>query len=221
VLRGINLEVPKQKVTFVVGRSGAGKSVLARCCLGLLRIDAGEIWVNEQRIDSWPEKQLLPFRSLYPYVVQNAALLDWLDILNNVAVPLRLAARLPRKTALLRAEETIAELGLEKFSNLLPKQVGPGIRKIVSIARALALRPPMILYDEPTTGLDALAARQVDQVIRTAVQKGGTALVISHDLNSVRHNADQVFVLENGQARCFCSVEFFLKQLEQGMKVFN
>jgi len=198
VLRGVTLEIPRGGVTFVVGRSGAGKSVLSRCCVGLMRIDAGEVHVAGERIDAWPERKLSELRRRVPYVVQGSALLDWMTLVENVCVPLVGGLGLSAKEARHRAEEALGKVGLADLADRSPQEVGPGARKRASIARALALRPEAVLYDEPTTGLDPAAARGVDDVIRSLASEGTTALVVSHDLGSIERIADRVAVLDEG-----------------------
>ncbi len=199
VLRGVDLEVPRGGVTFVVGQSGAGKSVLARCCVGLLKVDAGEVLVGGEPITALPERRLHALRRRVPYVVQGSALLDWLDLQENVAVPLRRSLSLSAQDAQRRASAALAAVGLLELAGRSPAEVGPGARKRASIARALALEPVAVLYDEPTTGLDAAAARQVDGAIRAAADRGTTALVVSHDLASLELIADRVALLDEGK----------------------
>jgi len=198
VLAGVDLTVPREGVTAVVGRSGAGKSVLARICVGLLRADAGEVQVAGESIGRWPEHRLNELRRRVPYVVQGSALLDWLTLIENVAVPLARALGLPRGEALARAGHALEKVGLAEVGRRLPPQLGPGDLKRASIARALALEPEAILYNEPTTGLDVGAARQVDRLLRETAEAGAASLVVSHDLTSIRLVADRVAVLDQG-----------------------
>lgn len=199
VLRGVDLHVPRGGVTFVVGRSGAGKSVLARCCAGLLRLDTGEVFVGGEPIGRWPERRLRALRRRIPYVVQGSALLDWLDLRGNVALPLQRGLGLGAEEAERRAGAALEAVGLSDLAARAPPEVGPGARKQASIARALALEPEAVLYDEPTTGLDAGAARRVDRLIRAAADRGTSALVVSHDLASLELIADRVALLDEGR----------------------
>ena len=209
VLEGIELEVRKGSVTFVVGRSGAGKSVLSRCCVGLLRVDEGEVWVGGERIDAWPERRLRALRRRVPYVVQGPALLDWLDLRQNVAVPLSRALGLGAREAERRAEVARSAVGLCALATRAPPEVGPGARKRASIARALALEPEAVLYDEPTAGLDPAAARAVDRLIQSAADQGTTAVVVSHDLASLRRIAQRVALLDGGRIAFFGDADQF------------
>jgi len=194
----VDLEIPGGGVTFVVGRSGAGKSVLSRCCVGLMRVDAGQVHVDGERIDAWPERRLNELRRRVSYVVQGSALLDWMSLADNVCVPLVRGLGLLPGQARERALAALAKVGLADLADRSPQEVGPGARKRASIARALALAPRAVLYDEPTTGLDPAAARGVDDVIRDLANQGTTALVVSHDLASIERIADRVAVLDDG-----------------------
>ncbi len=215
VLEGVDLEVPARGVTFVIGRSGAGKSVLSRCCVGLMRVDSGEVWVDGARIHGWPERKLTELRREVPYVVQGSALLDWLTLAQNVEVPLVRGFGFQLAEAEERARDALVRVDLGELSEKCPPEVGPGVRKQVAIARALALRPKAVLYDEPTTGLDAEAARRVDRLIREAADAGTTALVVSHDLTSLKDVAERVAVLDEGVIAFHGTVPEFLERREE------
>ncbi|MGC4113684.1 MAG: ATP-binding cassette domain-containing protein [Myxococcales bacterium] len=215
VLAGVNLELPSGGVTFVVGRSGAGKSVLSRCCVGLMRVDAGEVHVDGERIDQWPERKLNELRRRVSYVVQGSALLDWMSLVDNVCVPLVRGLEIKPVEARERAHAALAKVGLSDLADRSPQEVGPGARKRASIARALALAPKAVLYDEPTTGLDPAAARGVDDVIRELANQGTTALVVSHDLASIERISDRVALLDEGVIAFHGpGTEFFAKREE-------
>jgi len=215
ILAGVDLEIPGGGVTFVVGRSGAGKSVLSRCCVGLMRVDAGEVYFDGERIDEWPERRLNELRRRVPYVVQGSALLDWMSLSDNVCVPLVRGLGLGPGQARERAEAALAKVGLSDLAPRAPQEVGPGARKRASIARALALEPEAVLYDEPTTGLDPAAARGVDDVIRALAGQGTTALVVSHDLASIERIADRVALLDDGVIAFHGTSREFFDQREQ------
>lgn len=215
VLAGVDLHVPRDGVTFVVGRSGVGKSVLSRCCVGLLRVDAGEVHVGGERVDQLPERALTRLRRRVPYVVQGSALLDWMDLRANVALPLIRALGLPEAEAFERADRALEQVGLAEVASKMPPDLGPGDRKRASIARALALEPEAILFDEPTTGLDAAAARRVDRLIRQTADRGTAALVVSHDLDSIRLVADRVAVLDDGVIGFVGEAERFFEAAEE------
>lgn len=195
VLANFTARLPTRGVTFVVGRSGAGKSVLCRLAVGLLRADAGAIELLGQRVDRLGERELERLRARAPYLVQGPALLDWLPVLDNVALPLR-----GRPDATDRARAALDRLGLTPFERRLPTELGPGIRKRAAIARALVLEPELLILDEPTTGLDRIAAAQVNEAIAALRQMGLGALVVSHDYRALGELADRVLVVSAGAA---------------------
>ncbi|MGQ0504002.1 MAG: ABC transporter ATP-binding protein [Myxococcaceae bacterium] len=202
VLRGLSAEIPLQGVTYVVGRSGSGKSVLCRLAVGLLRPDAGEVELLDERVDQMPERSLRRLRAQVPYLVQGPALLSWRTVLQNVA--------LACDGDTVRATKALEQLGLDELSSQLPTQLGPGAQKRVAIARALALRPRFMLLDEPTTGLDRGAAKQVNQTIAQLRREGLGALVVSHDYASLEQVADNVLMVSAGEVAFFGSAREFL-----------
>lgn len=193
VLTGFTAEIPLDRITFVVGRSGSGKSVVCRLAVGLLRPDAGEVELLGRRVDAMPERKLVALRREVPYVVQGPALLDWLTVRQNVAL-----ARKDATPAVI--DELLARVGLEALADRHPSGLGPGVQKRVAIARALALEPRYLLFDEPTTGLDRRAARQVNAEIRQLKAAGLGALVVSHDYGSLAEVADGVLGVADGRA---------------------
>jgi len=190
VLQGFSAEVPLQGLTFVVGRSGSGKSVLCRAAVGLLRLDAGEIALDGGRVDTLPERALQRTREQVPYLVQSPALLDWLTLAQNVALPGGTAAEV---------EKNLARVGLSALGDKRPAEVGPGVRKRAAIARALMLRPRFLLLDEPTTGLDREAAAQVNATLAELRAQGLGALVVSHDFAAAQTFADTVLEVHRGK----------------------
>ncbi len=196
VLAGASLAVKPGRVTCVVGRSGAGKSVLTRIAVGLLPPDRGEVWVLGRRIDGLSRRELRAARQGVALVLQGAALLGWLSLRENVALPLR--QTLGRRSALQRADAALAEVGLAAEGELRPAEVSAGARQRAAVARALALGPRVVLYDEPTTGLDPAASRKLDQLIRRSADGGAGVLVVTHDPILVERAADEVLELSGG-----------------------
>jgi phospholipid/cholesterol/gamma-HCH transport system ATP-binding protein len=198
ILRGVDLEAPDGEITFVIGPSGAGKSVTARHAAGLLRPDAGEVWLDGERIDQLPEEAMMRVRRRCGFVLQGAALLDDLSLAENVALGARTKG-LSRTDALERARRLLADVGLAGQDAAMPAQCGPGVLMRAAVARALALEPKMLIYDEPTSGLDPAAARRIDALIVEMKARGLGALVISHDLQSILTIADTVHLLHDGR----------------------
>jgi phospholipid/cholesterol/gamma-HCH transport system ATP-binding protein len=198
VLAGVSFSAPSDCITFIIGPSGAGKSVTARHAAGLLRPDSGEVFVFGQRVDTMTEEALARLRRQCAFVLQGAALLDGLDLMENVALGARAGGH-PRRAALTAALELLAHVGLADAAQRMPSEVGPGVLMRGAVARALALGPRMIIYDEPTSGLDPAAARQMDALIVRMRGEGIGALVISHDLTSIMTIADTIHLLHDGR----------------------
>jgi phospholipid/cholesterol/gamma-HCH transport system ATP-binding protein len=209
VIRGLTVTIPFDGLTFVVGQSGSGKSVLCRLAVGLLRPDRGQVRVLGQAVSGLPERRLQALRAKVPYLVQGPALLDWLTVEENV----RLTA--PGRSAEV-ASRALAQLGLEDWKDRLPTTLGPAAKKRVAIARALALGPEYLLLDEPTTGLDRASARRVNAAIGQLKTAGFGALVVTHDYESLRQLADRVLVIARGKAAFLGTVpEFFASALPE------
>ncbi len=213
VLRGLSAEIPLEGVTYIVGQSGGGKSVLCRLAVGLLRPDAGSVELDGQRVDVLPERVLRRLRREVPYLVQGPALLSWKTVLQNVALACG-NDEAPAAAAL----ET---LGLARFAQAFPTALGPGTQKRVAIARALALRPRYLLLDEPTTGLDRGAARQVNQALAQLRKEGLGALVVSHDYASLEEVADRVLMIAGGQVGFFGSSKEFLASADPRIRALT
>lgn len=186
VLDGLSVEIPLQGITFIVGASGSGKSVLCRLAVGLLKPDAGEVHLMGERVDVLPERALQRLRARAPYLVQGPALLDWLTLESNVA----LADAASRKDG--RARAALERVGLGAFVDRKPPEVGPGIRKRAAIARALVLQPEVLLLDEPTTGLDREAGGQVNDTLAMVRSQGVGVVLVSHDYVALKALADRV-----------------------------
>ncbi len=203
VLRGITLSIPKGTTYVVLGGSGSGKTVLMKHVIGLLKPDRGEVIVDGVPISTLAGKELNEARQRFGMVFQGAALFDSMTVFENVAFPLtekRAGRRLPHDEVRRRVIEKLAVVDLgEDVLDLWPAQLSGGMRKRVSLARALVSDPPVVLYDEPTTGLDPITTDYVDGMIVGAKEKLGiTSMVISHDIASAFKVADRLAVLYDG-----------------------
>ncbi len=199
VLRGVNLAIGRGEVMFVIGASGVGKSVAIKHLIGLLRIDEGEIWFDGQRIDQLAERALAPLRKRIGMVFQSATLFDSMTLAENVALPLREHQRMPWAAAIDEAHRRLAQVHLAEHAGRHPAELSDGMRKRAAIARTLALGPEVVLFDEPTTGLDPVSARRIDRLIRElAGSLGVTAIVVSHDPPSMFGIADRIAFLYQG-----------------------
>ncbi|MDQ3370017.1 MAG: ATP-binding cassette domain-containing protein [Myxococcota bacterium] len=199
VLRGMSLAVTRGEVMFIIGTSGVGKSVTIKHLVGLLPIDTGEIWFDGQRVDQLPERALAPLRKRVGMVFQSSTLFDSMTLAENVALPLRKHHKLRHRDALEQARVRLAQVYMAEYADRYPAELSDGMRKRAAIARTLALSPEVVLFDEPTTGLDPVSARRVDRLIRElADQLGVTAIVVSHDPPSIFGIADRVAFLYRG-----------------------
>jgi phospholipid/cholesterol/gamma-HCH transport system ATP-binding protein len=198
VLRGLDLGVERGEVLYIIGASGAGKSVAIKHLVGLLRIDAGEIWFDGRRIDGLPEREMAPLRKRLGMVFQSSTLFDSMTLAENVALPLRKHGRMWQKAALAEARERLAQVYMLEYADRYPAELSDGMRKRAAIARTLALNPDVVLFDEPPTGLDPVSARRIDRLIREVADRGVTAIVVSHDPPSIFGIADRVAFLYRG-----------------------
>jgi len=199
VLTGMSLAVQKGEVMFIIGTSGVGKSVTIKHLIGLLRIDAGEIWFDGARIDQLPERAFPPIRKRIGMVFQSSTLFDSMTLAENVALPLRKHQRMSHAAAVEEARKRLEQVHMARYADRYPAELSDGMRKRAAIARTLALAPEVVLFDEPTTGLDPVSARRVDRLIRELAETlGVTAIVVSHDPPSIFGVADRVAFLYQG-----------------------
>lgn len=200
VLRSVTLGFEERKTTVVLGPSGAGKSVLLKHLVGLLEPDNGEVWFRDARVDHVSEAQRAPIRRQIGFVFQLSALFDSMTVGENVAFPLTEHTALMREELAAKIEEALAMVGLSGAQPKLPSQLSGGQKKRVALARAIVLRPALVLYDEPTTGLDPIRADGINElIVRMRDQLGVTGVVVTHDLAAARKVADRVVVLYHGQ----------------------
>jgi phospholipid/cholesterol/gamma-HCH transport system ATP-binding protein len=196
VLDGVDLDIERGKVNVIIGASGAGKSVLIKHFMSLLRPDSGAIWVDGTNIFALGSRELSQFRRKFGLVFQFAALFDSLSVEENCAFPLREHTK--KSAAEIReiVRDRLAALGLDGTQRAYPGSLSGGMRKRVGLARALVLEPEILMFDEPTTGLDPLATRNVDEMILSTMERYKvTSVVISHDMASVFRIADRIAML--------------------------
>lgn len=200
VLDGLSLEVPDGQNTVIIGASGSGKSVLLKLIVGLLEPDAGRVVVDGQVVHELDRDGLAELRGAVGYVFQFAALFDSMTVAENIR--LGLARRgLDAATIEQRIAESLELVGLEGAGGRYPAELSGGMRKRVGIARAVALRPRYILYDEPTTGLDPVTTAVMDQLMIRTRDLGVTGIIVTHDMHSAFTVGDRIAMLHEGRIR--------------------
>lgn len=200
VLSDISLTVSRGEVAVVIGGSGTGKTTLLRIIVGLLQPSSGQVWIDGEDIARLKERELERVRAKFGVVFQYSALLDSLSVLDNVALPLREHTKLGPAEIRERVRAKLAALDLTDIEDRLPGELSGGMRKRVGLARALIREPSVILYDEPSSGLDPLTARLVDDLIlRTRDRFGVTSLVISHDMAQALKIGDHLLLIDRGR----------------------
>lgn len=200
VLSGLSLQIVPGKTTVIVGRSGSGKSVLLKLMMGLLRPHSGKVIAFGRDLTKVSQLELLELRKRMGMLFQNYALFDALSVEDNVGFPLRENSRLPQREISSLSRELINVLGLGGSEHLLPAELSGGMKKRVSLARALVFNPEVVLFDEPTTGLDPIMIEKVDEMIALASKRYQiTSVIISHDMASTARLADRVAFLHEGQ----------------------
>jgi phospholipid/cholesterol/gamma-HCH transport system ATP-binding protein len=210
VLDGIRYEIRRGETFVIVGRSGAGKSVSLRHMIRLLTPDEGRVWVGDDCVSEASGKPLERILGRFGVLFQSAALLQWLNVEDNVCLPLRQTMNLPDDEVRARAAEKLALVGLEGVGDKMPADISGGMRKRVGLARAIVTQPEIILYDEPTSGLDPVISRQIDLLIDDLRQRlGVTSVVVTHDLYSALYVGTRVAMLHEGRfAVCAPPEEF-------------
>lgn len=199
VLRGVNLELNNGEITTIIGGSGSGKTVLLKHLNALLLPDRGSVWVDGVDITKLGESALNKVRQKFGVLFQGAALLDSMTIYDNVAFPLREKTRLKPSQIHERVEERLRQVGLAGMGYKYPAEVSGGMKKRAGLARALVTEPEIILFDEPTTGLDPLLGKSIHQLIRDLHALAGfTGVIVSHDIPEVFKISDRVAMLANG-----------------------
>ncbi len=202
VLSDVSFDVHDGEVLFIIGASGVGKSVLIKHLVGLLAPDKGQIWLDGEEISTKDELAMYPVRKKCAMVFQHSTLFDSMTCVENVSLPLRKHMGLSMREALAEARKRLEVVHMREFADRYPTELGDGMRKRVAIARALTLDPRYVLFDEPTTCLDPVSARRVDQlIVELSANLGVTSIVVSHDLASILSIAHRVVMLYKGAVR--------------------
>jgi phospholipid/cholesterol/gamma-HCH transport system ATP-binding protein len=197
VLREITLSVPRGQTLAIIGESGCGKTVLLKTIIGLMQPTSGYVSVDGQRVDELGDKEITAMRGRFGFLFQNAALFDSMTVAENIAFPLRENRRLPTGEVQPAVLERLAQVGLpESVLEKRPGQLSGGMRKRVGLARALVMNPEVLLYDEPTTGLDPIMSDVINELIlRTRNEQQVTSLIVTHDMKNATKVAERIVML--------------------------
>ena len=200
VLDNLDLSIEAGKCLVVLGASGTGKSVLLKHIVGLLRPDSGEVYFSDQRIDNMPPRQLDEIRSNFGFLFQMGALFDSMTVAENVAFPIAEHTNKSAEEVAQIAQRTLALVGLPDSGPMMPAELSGGQRKRVGLARAIAMDPKVILYDEPTTGLDPIRSDVINElIIKLQRELHVTSIVVTHDMHSAFKVADRIVMLDKGK----------------------
>lgn len=199
-MHGLSLEVKEGEILFILGTSGTGKSVLLKNLVGLLSPDSGEIWIDGQEVSKFDEIQFQQIRKKCGMVFQQPALFDSLSVFENVAFGLRRHYRLEEAEIARKVKASLALVNLNGIESKLPAEISYGMQKRVSLARTVALEPKILLFDEPTTGLDPVTTTAVNNLIQNLSRTlKTTSIVVSHDMRCALSIADRIVVLGKGE----------------------
>lgn len=199
VLRGVNLTIPRGITTVILGGSGTGKSVLLKLLIGLIQADSGQLLFEDQDITKLSERDYYPIRKRVSYLFQGGALFDSMNVYQNLAYPLLEHTTMTHSEILPLVRESLAMVELSEIEDKYPADLSGGMMKRVALARAIITKPEVVLYDEPTTGLDPLTTKAINRLIRKLQHELSiTSVVVTHDMSTTRHVADRLTFLERG-----------------------
>ena len=199
VLDRVSFEIGKGEVFSIVGPSGTGKSVTLKHMVRLLTPDEGSVWVGDSCISAATERELPAIRSRFGYLFQSAALLAWMTVYENVALPLLEVRHLPADEVHRRVMDALEKVGLADHGQKYPSDISGGMQKRAGLARAIVTEPEIVLYDEPTSGLDPVTSRRIDELIGDLSQRLGiTSVVVTHDMHSALAVSDRILMLGGG-----------------------
>ncbi len=200
ILKGVDLTVKKGENLVVLGKSGSGKSVLIKCLVGLVNADKGELKVFDTDITNLDSQQLNAIRVRIGFLFQNSALYDSMTVRENLLFPLkRHSKKITAKEAERSVNEALESVGLKEAIDKMPSELSGGMRKRIGLARTLILRPEIILYDEPTTGLDTITSREISELILSIQKKyKTTSIIITHDMACAKLTGDRLVILKDG-----------------------
>jgi phospholipid/cholesterol/gamma-HCH transport system ATP-binding protein len=200
VLKGVTLEIPEKRISAIIGQSGTGKSVLFKTIMGMIRPDRGRVWFKDTELTALKPDELIAMRRCFGYSFQNAALFDSMTVGENLAFPLREVLRVRDRDAIKRrVAEMLEWIELPGIESKRPDELSGGMRKRVGVARALIMRPEVLFFDEPTTGLDPVLSETINNlVVRVNQELHITCVMITHDIPAAFRIADKIAFLDQG-----------------------
>ncbi len=200
ILDEVSLRVSKSETYVILGPSGVGKSVTLKLIIGLMRPDSGRIFIKDDDITGVDRKRLFELRQVFGFLFQSSALINWLNVFDNIALPLREKRRLKEDELREAVMERLRVVELEGAEGLMPDQLSGGMKKRVALARAIVTNPEIILYDEPTTGLDPIVGETINRLILRLQEKlNTTSVVVTHDIHSAFMVGNCIGLLTNGK----------------------
>ncbi len=206
ILDGLDLHIERGEVFALMGRSGTGKSITLKHMVGLMKPDAGSVWIDGVNLATMDKRALKNLRRRFGYLFQSAALINWLDIEANVALPLREHTRMKPADIEERVRERLRWVRLVGDEHKLPSEISGGMKKRVGLARAIAMDPDIVLYDEPTSGLDPVTGRVIRNLIREVNERlGATSVMVTHDVLDAIEAADRIGFLFDGKVEEICT----------------
>lgn len=220
-LKNINLEIKDGETLAIIGGSGSGKSTLLRLMIGLIQPSEGEIWIGDDEISRMTEEEITKVRLKMGMVFQYSALFDSMTVGDNVAFGLTEHTKLSKAEIKKIVHEKLHQVGLEGVENLMPNELSGGMKKRVSLARAIAFEPEIIFYDEPSSGLDPIMTNKIDElIINTQKALKVISVVVTHDMVSACRIADRIAMIYNGELIAVDNVENFKKINDPRVKEF-
>ena len=221
VLDGVDLEIPEGQLTTIIGRSGSGKSVLLKHIIGLLQPDRGQVWINDVDISRLKGRALNEVRKHFAMLFQSAALFDSLTVFENVAFPLREKLQLSDADVAQRVDEKLEQVGLSGMGHKFPAELSGGMKKRTGLARALVMEPQIMLFDEPTTGLDPLMAKTIHDLICDMQRRFKfTGVMVSHEIPEIFSISDWVAMLKDGKIAVMAPSSEFQRTTDPDVREF-
>ena len=202
ILEGLNFSINKGECICIIGKSGIGKSILLKHMIGLMKPDIGEIWIDERMINELNLKELQEIRAKIGMVFQFGALFDFMNVIDNISLPLKKMAKLSKDEIIEHAKKALEEVDLKGCEYMMPSELSGGMKKRVGIARAIVSNPDYILYDEPTTGLDPIMTDTINKLIKKIhYEENLTSIIVTHEMRTVFEIGTRVLFLDEGRIK--------------------